>query len=190
MIQLLWEADLWGGELNRNVFITNIYSKKKNLKLFIFKEFLLGIQKNRKKTTLVSETNKSRNALDYTKSARGQWKCDEILDVTRAFMRQSHQTTPRKVKAAHMKRAFSITGYNIWSGWRRLSCLRVWISQLNWESLVFSDKTAVFPPWLPLLQAKQMSLGIQTPTMQLNNRQNSLLKGKLPGLHDMRKTWY
>lgn len=29
----------------------------------------------------------------------------------------------------------SIPGYDIWSRWKRLSCLLVWISQLNWQGV-------------------------------------------------------
>ena len=53
--------------------------------------------------------------------------------------------------------AISIPGYIIWSGWRRLSCLLVWISQLNWQDIPSLTRQLFFPHLLWLLQAKQMS---------------------------------
>lgn len=79
---------------------------------------------------------------------------------------------------AHGTICISIPGYDIWSGWKRLSCLLVWISQLNWQGVPSLTRQLFFSPSLRLLQAKQMSLVIQTQPRQHNGGENSpLTKG-------------
>lgn len=45
----------------------------------------------------------------------------------------------------HETICISTPGHDIWSGWKRLYCLLVWISQLNWQSIPSLTRQLFFP---------------------------------------------